>query len=229
MLVLAQSAHAHEPAVSACDAAAGGSDDAEAISLCTHVFDSDPSVDDVAEALNSRAVVYYRKGDLDAAAADVGRALVLASNYPEAYNTRGAVEAARDQSDAAIADFGKAIELMPDYAEAYKNRGLAYSRSSRLDEALRDIGRAVELEPSAELYLLRGITHGLKLDWDEAIQDYSAAIKLQPNTAQAYALRASAYLAKGNRDKAGLDCKHALALSSDAFNVRSACQSFSSD
>jgi tetratricopeptide (TPR) repeat protein len=229
MLVPVQSAHAREPAVSACDAAVGASDDAEAISLCTHVIESDPSNADVAEALNSRAVVYYRRGDLDAATADVERALVLAPNYPEAYNTRGAVEVARDQSDAAIADFGNAIELMPDYAEAYKNRGLVYARSSRLDEALRDIDRAVELEPSGELYLLRGVTRGLKRDWDEAIQDYSAAIKLQPNTARAYALRASAYLAKGDRDKAGLDCKHALALSPGEFNVWSICRSFSSD
>ena len=48
-----------------------------------------PSNPEYAEAYSNRGIAYYRKGDLDQAIADYGRAITLDPQHAEAYNNRG--------------------------------------------------------------------------------------------------------------------------------------------
>ncbi len=94
----------------------------------------------------NRAADHLRSGDLDLAAADLGKALELKPADPETLLERGKLAAKQGRSDSAIADLDKVIEIDPKNAEAYFNRGQLLEKAGKIDRAIADYDKAGEID-----------------------------------------------------------------------------------
>src|SRR5881394_3520661 len=59
----------------------------------------------------NRGLAYKEKGELDAALADLNKAIKLQSNNVYAYQDRGEIYRKREEAEKAIADFDKALKI----------------------------------------------------------------------------------------------------------------------
>jgi tetratricopeptide (TPR) repeat protein len=120
-------------------------------SLWNQVLACEP---DNVEAHNSRADLYYRRGDYRRALDDYDAALAGRMPYAAAHadkrraailNDRAVALVQLGQLDRAVADASEAIRLQPDRADYLANRARMYQRLGRIEEANRDWQRAREL------------------------------------------------------------------------------------
>jgi tetratricopeptide (TPR) repeat protein len=96
--------------------------------------------------------------DLDAAAADCGRTLVLKPDDFNAYNSRGFVRFRQGRYDDAITDYDRAL-AGTQTGSSYYVRGLARRALGRTADGDADIAKAKTLEPGvAERYARFGVT-----------------------------------------------------------------------
>lgn len=110
----------------------------------------------------NRAVARYKQAQLDAGmddveehdnsvstyrlcAADLGKVIDLAPDFPHAYYNRGNVHSQLHDYEAAIADYTEAIRLDPTFAEAYYNRGLTRIYTGQNAQGVTDLSKAGEL------------------------------------------------------------------------------------
>jgi tetratricopeptide (TPR) repeat protein len=100
----------------------------------------------VAEAYLNRAGINIKRGDSDAALADLNKSITIHPFFA-ALQMRGQEFRKRGDFNAAIADFTKAIEQQPQMAFFYVDRGAALQAIGKDDEAEKDFARAVELDP----------------------------------------------------------------------------------
>ena len=108
---------------------------------------------DRAAGFLSRALIYSRIGEHEAAVADYNRAIELDSQDARAYLNRGNAFRDLDDHEAALADYNRAIELDPEYTIAYNNRGNAYLRFQEHELAIADYEQALRLDPDYALAL----------------------------------------------------------------------------
>ena len=140
-----------------------------------------------------RGDAYRRRGEIDAAIADYGRAIELKPDYGKAYAWRGYGYAVQRQDDRAAMDFARAIELDRSDSLPYSCRGLASVARGNYDSAVADFNKAIEMKPSsADDYANRALAYCCKNDYGRAIEDYNKAIELRPTDAELYAKRAEA-------------------------------------
>jgi len=100
----------------------------------------------VAGAYMNSSSIYSKKGDSDAAMADVNKSITIDPSEA-GYYFRGREFAKRGDLKAAIADFNRGIELRPSLAILYVERGAALMRLGKATEAERDFATALTLEP----------------------------------------------------------------------------------
>jgi tetratricopeptide (TPR) repeat protein len=117
-------------------------------------------------------------------------------------------------SKRAAADYAEASRLDPDSAEGHAARARGLQAKGQQTAALKEIDEALKrtANPPAGYYVLRaGILRDLGRD-DQALPELDRAITLDPKNAQAYAMRASLYLARKEGDRAQADIQSATAL-----------------
>lgn len=126
-----------------------------------------------------------------------------------------------EEYGAALQDCTAAIKLGPDIyaAMGYLLRGDMYKARGELDRALAAYGSALQRSASqdwmgtrARSYLGRGDIYLMRRDFDSAIIEYTRATESNPRLAAAFARRGDAYFAKGLRDLAAADHRHAMKL-----------------
>lgn len=174
----------------------------------------------VAAYLN-RSAAYRAKGGVDAALADLDKALQLNPKSAPVLIERASIYQARGDFDRAIADYDRALRFNQTLVEAYAGRARAYQGKGDLDRALANLDEAVRLDPaSASLRVDRGAIYQAKGDHDLAIADYDAALERDPEMAGTHNSRGLAFLAKGDLDRALADFSAAIELDpklTDAF------------
>lgn len=95
----------------------------------------------------NRGLAFAQKGDLNAALADMNKAIKLKSDSA-AYTNRARVYEQRKEIEKALADFGKAIKLNRDYPMAYRARGLLLLRQGKDADAEVDFAKYLRLFPN---------------------------------------------------------------------------------
>ena len=105
----------------------------------------------------NRGLAYEKKGDLDAALADLNKSIKIQSNNFYAYQDRAVLYEKRNELDAAIGDYTKVIKLNSKFAPAYSGRGLILLRQGKDTEAEADFARYLELNPAGKDSLAKQI------------------------------------------------------------------------
>jgi curved DNA-binding protein CbpA len=176
-----------------------------------------------AASYRERASDWIRKGDLDRAIADLGRAIDLAPEDAAAYRQRGNAFGLKGDVDRALADYDHALEIDPNDASVFHDRGLMWQRSKEFDKALADLDHAVRMGFTApqirnsqvyldQIYSDRGAVWFEKGSYDRALADLNQAIKVNPGLATAYARRAGVFERKGDQERARADRDQAAFL-----------------
>lgn len=162
---------------------------------------------------NNRGLDHYQRGDLDQAIKHLDVAIYLNPVAALPHYNRGNAHLKQRRFDDAIRDYTEALRLHPKFVLAFTNRGNALSALGRLDDALIDFDTAFALEPNNTYVLFnRGYLHGKRKDYEKAIADFTRYISIDAKDADAYLLRASAYIALGETGKAEEDKRKAIEL-----------------
>lgn len=99
----------------------------------------------------SRATQEMIANNLDAAMADLDKAIELKPGDAGSYVDKGIVFSRKDKFEDAVEQYSKAIELNSNYALAYFNRGSAKEKLGKTNEALADYQKSSDLDPANEL------------------------------------------------------------------------------
>jgi tetratricopeptide (TPR) repeat protein len=107
---------------------------------------------------------------------------------------------ASGEFDQAIRQATRAIEQRPGLFPAYAVRGLAYFATDQDYAAIQDFCIAIVGCPTLpEMYVFRAACYLKQKRYAEAVEDADQAIKLNKRCADAYALRALAHKAQGQK------------------------------
>ncbi len=114
-----------------------------------------------------------------------------------------------------MSDLDMAIKLNPDWADSYVSRGTAHFRMNHLELALSDLSEGIRRQTRwlGRAFYIRAQVRAKKGEVDLAIDDYTEALIHQAECVEFLVGRASAWLEKGDFNKARADCQRALALS----------------
>ncbi|MDQ0472998.1 caspase family protein [Labrys wisconsinensis] len=183
------------------------------MAACSKIIAASEDKQAIAEALNTRGLLYDNNGDFDKALADFGRSLQIRPGSLEIYVNRCNVYREKADYDRALADCGKAIELDSADFGNYLARGSIYIATHDYERAIADLTKSLEINPDyAANWNERGQAYLLKGDYDKAIADNDKALELSPRFLEAYRDRGEAYLHKGDYDQATLAFKKALEI-----------------
>jgi tetratricopeptide (TPR) repeat protein len=162
---------------------------------------------------NDRGGQRLALGDLEAAEADVRRALALAPRWAGALFNLARVLERRGDAAAALARYGEAITQDPAFAGAWINRGNLHRDAGRFDAALADYTAALEVAPDeAEALSNRAATYARLGRTAEALQDAERAIVLDPGRADGWVVRGRLRGRQGDDAAALADLGRALAI-----------------
>lgn len=104
-----------------------------------------------AEVLNNRSVLYYVRGQYDAALADNTAALKLNDRMAEAIVNRGSIFLVQHRAQAAAANFDRALSFNPAHPEkVFFNRAMAREDMGDTSGAYADYAQAARLDPQWE-------------------------------------------------------------------------------
>lgn len=159
-----------------------------------------------------------QKEKLDAAMADLSRAVALKPGLVEARQWRAYVATLRQEWDAAVADFSWVIERQPENVVAVVERGETLMRQGEYDRAIADFDRADgRLRQSPEkVWACRAWCHAAMGRHDRAIADYTRAIDYATiSETWIYVGRAQSYRATHDPDRALADLDRAIAFMPD--------------
>ncbi|NJX16146.1 tetratricopeptide repeat protein [Tamlana crocina] len=152
------------------------------------------------------------------------QAIALEPKNWDAYFYRALAKNDMGDYGGAIVDYSKIIVEAPD-ADTYYNRGNSRFSIKDFTGAKEDYAKAYMLDDSFidALYSLACVKFELG-EYEEAIEDFNTVIKKVPNQPNTYILRAAAYRALENYEKAAQDYSTAIYIepSADAFYNRGA-------
>ncbi len=167
----------------------------------------------------NRATQFYKQKNYSAAVRDFTVAIRLAPNHSILYYNRGNSYFRLKSYKAAIDDYSEAVRRSPQFVMAWANLGNAFSASEQLDDALNSLNAAEEIDANNPYVLFnRGFVYGKRKEYRSAIRDFTRLLRSDPEDVNALALRASAYLAIGETEKAEEDLEKARIL--DPSNSR---------
>ncbi len=98
-------------------------------------------------ALYNRAMALHTEGELEAASADLERAIEVAPRYAAAYELRGNVFLDQKKLDAAIACQKKSIELAPNRGYAWQYLGWIHYRNGDWKSCIEALEKSCKLQP----------------------------------------------------------------------------------
>lgn len=179
-------------------AAAENDNSEEAIHLLEASLQADPSN---ADARLDLALLDFRAGHLDKAAAEAGEVVKADHGSSRALQLLGNVEFAQENYTAAAEHLHTALGLQPQFDTAY-SLALAYLSERKLsetkllfDEMLNDMGS------TPELHVLLGRAYKETGYLDDAIREFKKAIELNPRYPRVHYYLALAYLAQGEKER----------------------------
>lgn len=166
-----------------------------------------------AVAYESRAAVWHKSGQIDAALQDFTRAIQLDPQSARLLNNRGFLQLSRQQFAAALADFDAAIAIDPQYANAFNNRGLLHIAQGQHRQAVLDLNQAIQANPEyVDAYNNRGFALMQLGKWDRALADFNQALKRDGKYVNAIANRGLVKLNLGDAVGAILDFTDAMLI-----------------
>jgi protein O-mannosyl-transferase len=167
---------------------------------------------DVWVAYQNRGMVYYERGNPQAAIADCDRALALYSDAAMALSVRAASHARLGDTAAALRDFDSAIRITPN-ATFLMNRGILKRNTGDMAGAVKDFSEIIQLDPRhVRAWYERADTYRMQGSWARAATDYEAVLKLNPAHAKAALLLGAALVETGDNERAVVTLNNALAL-----------------
>lgn len=116
----------------------------------------------LAEAYNSRAIAYAKKGQDAQAISDYSKAISLNSKRAFYFKNRGLAYRRQGHYDLAIKDYTKAIELIPRNAEIYNNRAIAHYYNHKYEKSQKDALKAQYLGYQVHPGFLESLRKALK-------------------------------------------------------------------
>jgi len=127
------------------------------------------------DARGERAHLFRAQKRLDAAIAELDRAVEIRPDYAVGYLARGRMKYESGDLEGSIADCDRALEVNAEYAQAWHNRGLVNIEKRDFEAAIHDLTQAIAVSPdypSAYVYrgqanLAAGNTDAARADWEK--------------------------------------------------------------
>jgi tetratricopeptide (TPR) repeat protein len=177
----------------------------------------------------NRSLVYFYRGNaylvqnnLDRALADLNQAIKLQPNLAEAYANQVVIYIAKGDYSHALTDANQAIKLIPDLAVAYNNRGLISMKTGNYDQAIVDFSRTMKLLPEANDSSHTIHPDGSQLGTFKMSNHQVSTVNLlftELSDYLVYLNRGTAYLSKGDYDRALADFNQAVKLQPDGASA----------
>jgi tetratricopeptide (TPR) repeat protein len=169
----------------------------------------------------NHAVALADGGRLEAARAELTRALALNPDHVDAHATLGGILLDQGNAAAARAHFAAAAAGDATFVAAWRGLGDALLALGAVDAAAARLERAVELDPDSALSLSSlGAVRAQQGRLDDAVALLERATALRPDLPQAYVNLGHTYLMLRRYDDAAAAYRRALALDPDNDNVR---------
>ncbi len=172
-------------------------------------------------SLNQSVVYFYRgltyllKGESDRALADFTEAIKLQPALGDAYVNRAMLYRDKGDQGRALADANEAVRLKPHMPAAYNNRGLIYLQTEDYDRAIADFDETLKVlanaHNAADAIQPDGIPFGTISSADRAVPAMNFLFT-ELSDYIVYINRGSAYLSKGDPERALADFDHAIKL-----------------
>lgn len=177
---------------------------------CTAVIAQHP---DDADAYLMRSRAYYFGGKLDAALADVDKALDLAPKNPYNWTFRCQVKKQMRMFYAALNDCNHALEIDPGIPEAYWARGTLYLNEHSFAKAVDDFSTYLNSNANdADAHYNRAIAYENLGDCKSAIPDFTAQQRLQGAEPDGLLHRSECELKIGQTDAGKIDLVKAFVI-----------------
>jgi tetratricopeptide (TPR) repeat protein/opacity protein-like surface antigen len=160
-----------------------------------------------------RASLLLAVGEVEAASADIERALRLNADDSDALALQTMIAIVQNDKDKALRFARKAVTSAPESATA--QIALSYAQQARfdLDGARASLTKAVQLEPANALAWARlAELHASFGDLDKSLQAAGQAVDLEPNLARTQTVLGFAHLARVDIAKAMASFEKAIAL-----------------
>jgi tetratricopeptide (TPR) repeat protein len=168
---------------------------------------------DLEQAYFNRAIVLARRSEFQKAIDDYSRSLALEPKKSNTFNNRGVLLRDLGRLDEALADFNNALRFNSNFPEAYFNRALTFGMKGEFDKGIEDYTSFIQLVPQApEGYYGRGVMLLGKGEYGKALTEFSRALQINSSFGPAYAERAKAFSAMGDKAAAASDLKLAKAF-----------------
>lgn len=143
------------------------------------------------------------------------QALKIEPNCGKAYELRGWSLNDLEEPTAAIKDLKRALQLKNVCGNVYGQLARAQLSCGQRKEAIENYSNAFKQDHCTVWLEDRAKIHILEKDYSAAISDAALAIKNSPKSAAGYQVRASAYFAIGDYNKAINDYSQAIAIRKD--------------
>lgn len=159
-----------------------------------------------ADLLHNRALTLRKLGRVDGAVEDLGRAILLNSDFAPAYKLRADIYFQRHVYDEALGDYLNAARINPeDYGTTY-NIGLSLSLLGQFPHAIEAYSRVLKIYPDHMLSLMsRADSLRLVNEHSRALVDINHAIEVDPRLGEAHRIRALIYQELGRKVDAAND------------------------
>jgi tetratricopeptide (TPR) repeat protein len=137
---------------------------------------------ETSDALNSRGLLAYWRGDGVSASTDFGRSAELDSGAPEPMYNAALAETIQGHYEAAMKLYDACVRVRTGHYDALNNKGLLLRQLWRLDEALESFARAIESDDRrVEAWYNRAdLLKDLGRN-EEAASDFEQAAALRPS------------------------------------------------
>src|SRR5262245_48179285 len=155
----------------------------EAESIYREMIEAEPAH---AEARFSLGMIAFRRGEMQRAIEEIGRALQLRPNWSEAVYRMGTAYHTMGRLQEAVDCYSRALDLQPSFASARNELGVALYQLGNLDEAVYSFREALRIEPK-HIEALSNLSTALRdqMQVSEAITYARRALALNPNYASA--------------------------------------------
>jgi len=140
-----------------------------------------------------RSHAHHKLGDLDAAVADLTRAIQLKALPRESYLERAAIHVSRMEYSKALKDLNSAARLGPGDWALFQTRGMLNAYEKKFDKGYADIAEALRLAPDKiDPIGARGMVHFHAEKYADAVADLSTYLAVKQNVNYTY-FRGRAY------------------------------------
>lgn len=163
-----------------------------------------------------RGMEWCKRGNYEAALADLNESLRIDSSNYLAHNARGLVLYQLGDYDAALAGFDRALELEPDFALGHYNRGTTLNVLQDYAAALEALNLSLNLDPDYPFaWSERGLAYYGLGEYQSALDNYDQAIELDSENTTTFYNRGLTYHNMGRYEEALADFNQAVELNPD--------------